>query len=114
MWTTCIYLNVHNHDIPKFPKTPSVDESHWLEVLKYFVEKGLIFRAVSLSGQFWLPGLIEQNGTKWVWKMKSIEELKSQGIKLTCRLRHDFDQNAQTLLYRNYLHSKSQTRTSRR
>lgn len=107
MWTTCTYVVLHNHDIPKFPKTPNFNQRDWLAVLKYFVEKGLVFRSVNLSGQLWIPGLINKKGTKWVWKQKSVEELQNQGIDLTCRLRHDFDTTALFQLSRYYMDTRN-------
>jgi len=87
-WMTCTYLDINSHDIPKFPATDAAMRKDWLYVLKYFVDKGLVFRCVGPTLQFWLPGLMEKKGNRWVWTRRSIEELKERDIRLTCSLRN--------------------------
>lgn len=54
---TCVYLNVK---ILKFPVTDIARRNDWLYVLKYFFDKGLVFRCVRPTYQFLLPDLKEK------------------------------------------------------
>lgn len=76
----------------KFPKVPATSPEAWEYVLKYFIEKGLVFRLVGPTVQHWVPGIMDKKGTKWVWKKTSIAKLKAdRGISLTCKVRHDIE-----------------------
>jgi hypothetical protein len=90
-WMTCTYLNIYNHDIPKYPVLNGAIQQDWIRVLQYFMEKGVVWRCVGPTIQFWLPGLMDKKGSKWVWTRRSIEELKGRGINFTCNLRPNAD-----------------------
>jgi hypothetical protein len=90
-WMTCIYLNIYNHDIPKYPVSNGTIQQDWIRVLQYFIEKGVVWRGVGPTVQFWLPGLMDKKGNKWVWTKRSIEELRRRGINFTCNLRPNAD-----------------------
>jgi hypothetical protein len=90
-WMTCTYLNIYNHDIPKYPKSNGVVEQDWIRVLQYFMEKGVVWRCVGPTVQFWLPGLMDKKKNKWVWTKRSMEEFRRQGIDFTCTLRPNAD-----------------------
>jgi len=90
-WMTCTYLNIYNHDIPKYPIINGTVRQDWIRVLQYFMEKGLVFRCVGPTIQFWLPGLMVKKGHKWGWMKRSVQELREQGISLTCSLRRNAD-----------------------
>ncbi|KIM72188.1 hypothetical protein PILCRDRAFT_744982 [Piloderma croceum F 1598] len=84
---TYTYLNIFNHDIPKYPVSNDVAQQDWVRVLQYFIEKGVVWRCVGPTVQFWAPDLIDKKGNKWIWKRRSIEDLRKRGINFTCNLR---------------------------
>jgi hypothetical protein len=86
-WMTCTYLNIYNHDIPKYPVSNDVAQQDWVRVLQYFIEKGVVWRRVGPTVQFWVPGLMDKKGNKWIWTKQSIEDLRGRGIDFTCNLR---------------------------
>jgi hypothetical protein len=86
-WMSCTYLNVYAHDILKLPEADPAFQNDWRCALKYFTDKGLVFRAVGPTISFWDVGLMAKSGNKWIWKKKSIKELKSSGINLVTKTR---------------------------
>ncbi|KAF7984940.1 hypothetical protein HWV62_9861 [Athelia sp. TMB] len=92
-WMTCTYLNAYTHDIPKFPRTMPVEryEEEWYQVLKFFTDKGVMFRAVGPTVQYWLPGTMERSRNRFLWRKRTMEELKGMGIEFTCTLRRGAD-----------------------
>jgi hypothetical protein len=64
------------------------DHKKWLSRLKYSMHKGLVFRLREVPDEDkWRPGIMEQDGSRWVWKEKSIEELRAYDIHLS-KVRH--------------------------
>jgi len=56
----------------------------WFGPLKYKLDKGLVFRLrKEAAGTGWKPGMMRREGAKWVWKEKSIEELREYDIHLS-------------------------------
>ncbi|KAF7984929.1 hypothetical protein HWV62_9839 [Athelia sp. TMB] len=81
------------HDIPKLPRTTPLAryEQEWYHVLKFFTDKGVMFRAVELMMQYWLPGTLDRSRNRFVWRRQTVEELKGMGIEFTCTLRRGAD-----------------------
>jgi hypothetical protein len=68
------------------PSWPSDRRREWFFSLAYFVERGLIFRECDpYHHRRCKPGVMEKQGSKWVWKEKSLEELKAYDIHLGCK-----------------------------
>jgi len=57
--------------------------NEWFGPLKFKLDRGLVFRLrKEATGTGWAPGMMKREGTKWVWKEKSFEELREYGIHL--------------------------------
>ena len=78
MWVSMNPL--FEHFLPRWIK----DHNNWLSCLQYAVRKGLVFRLREGPGkaEVWKPGVIRKSGSYWIWKEKSIEELREYGIHL--------------------------------
>lgn len=60
-----------------------VSHDEWFGPLKYKLDKGLVFRLrKEATGTRWRPGMMKRDGAKWIWKEKSIEELREYDIHL--------------------------------
>lgn len=73
-WMTIAYIYPPDDAAPglKFPY-PDI----WRRTLKNFVNRGIVFRDVSLTIQSWKSGLMTKKGTKWVWEQKTMQEIIS-------------------------------------
>jgi hypothetical protein len=71
---------IFESDLPKWIS----DHTKWLWCLKYAMAKGLVFRLREGPGKAtkWKPGVITKDGSRWVWKEKSVEELGEYDIQL--------------------------------
>lgn len=81
---------MHSHDFMKLPNVDAARQKDWLYVLKYFVDKGLVFRLVGPTFACWDAGLMEKKGNKYVWSKKTPDELKEKGISFTRQLRKTY------------------------
>ncbi|KIM38323.1 hypothetical protein M413DRAFT_447825 [Hebeloma cylindrosporum] len=61
---------------------PWTKPDEWFGPLKYMLDKGLVFRLISEESE-WKPGMMKREGSKWVWKEKSVEELRKHDIHLS-------------------------------
>lgn len=55
------------------------DHRNWPEMLKGFINGGIIYRVTGSKGGKWTPGLMEKSGNNWIWVQKSLEELQLTG-----------------------------------
>jgi hypothetical protein len=78
MWVSMNPL--FEHFLPRWVK----DHNNWLSCLQYAVRKGLVFRLREGPDkvEVWKPGVIRKDGSYWIWKEKSIEELREYAIHL--------------------------------
>jgi len=66
------------------PHYPVERRPHWFFSLKYALDKGLVFRECNpYRHTHCKPGIMEKEGSKWVWKEKSLEQLEAYDISLT-------------------------------
>ncbi|KAF9469562.1 hypothetical protein BDZ94DRAFT_1242722 [Collybia nuda] len=55
---------------------------NWLLPLHFATKQGVVYRLIGPNDTDWTPGLIERQDSKhWVWKPKTLEELKEKGIE---------------------------------
>ena len=66
-------------------------ETEWYHVLKFFTDKGVVFCAVGPTVQYWLPDTLERSRNRFVWRKRTVKELKGMGIEFTCTLRRGAD-----------------------
>jgi len=56
---------------------------HWFVTLKYMLDRGLVFRECTpYRHTRCKPSMMEKQGSKWVWKEKSQQELEACDIHL--------------------------------
>lgn len=66
-----------------YPHYPVDRRPHWFFTLKYMLDRGLVFRECTpYSHTHCKPGMMEKQGSKWVWKEKSQQELEAYDIHL--------------------------------
>ncbi|KAJ7098346.1 hypothetical protein C8R44DRAFT_859701 [Mycena epipterygia] len=66
--------------LPKIrqPGTP------WFSFVQWCAARGLVFRVVGEGkDSFWTPGLMEKQGRRWVWKMRTVPDLIQEGLDLS-------------------------------
>ncbi|KAH7911861.1 hypothetical protein BJ138DRAFT_1125702 [Hygrophoropsis aurantiaca] len=73
------YLYVAKFDIPAV----TLGDRTWYWWLNFCADYGLVFRTSGSNNAVWHPGLMEKEGNKWVWKKKTLDELREKGIRLS-------------------------------